>query len=198
MRQVEEALGAHAAFTVTLLERLCIILNDTGVADQLPESIGAIVDARALHAEIFVLKDRITTLSKAIVGLQTRLVVCETQRKAAERAMDRNAAAAAAAAAEVVSAAVAGTTDGQAGRPPPSASAMDVDAAAEPGAAEVAPATDEGAGAPSAAAAAEVAIDPEVEEALRWKIEVLEKQLAESETAKVRPALPNPSQQLHT
>ena len=46
--KVEETLGSHAAFTLALLERLCFILSDTGVVQHLPDSLGAIADAKGL------------------------------------------------------------------------------------------------------------------------------------------------------
>ena len=49
--KVEETLRGHAHFTLSLLERLCFILSDTGMVEQLPESLGAIADTKALHTE---------------------------------------------------------------------------------------------------------------------------------------------------
>ena len=43
-----------------------------------------------LHAEIFVLKDRITKLSGNILDLEARLLLCEKQKRAAERALDKS------------------------------------------------------------------------------------------------------------
>ena len=87
--KLDETLCAHASFTLTLLERLCFVLSDSGLLDHLPESLGAIADAKALHAETFALKDRIVKLSREIIDSRARLHVCEQQRILAERTLDR-------------------------------------------------------------------------------------------------------------
>ena len=87
--KLDETLRAHASFTLTLLERLCFVLSDSGLLDHLPESLGAIADAKALHAETFALKDRIVKLSSEIIDSRARLHVCEQQRILAERTLDR-------------------------------------------------------------------------------------------------------------
>ena len=87
--KVDETLCAHASFTLTLLERLCFVLSDSGILDHLPGSLGAISDAKALHAEIFVLKDRIVKLSSEIIDNKAQLHVYEKQKIFAEKTLDR-------------------------------------------------------------------------------------------------------------
>ena len=87
--KVDETLCAHASFTLSLLERLCFVLSDSGLLDHLPESLGVIADAKALHAETFALKDRITKLSSEIIDMRSKLHVCEQKRISAEKTLDR-------------------------------------------------------------------------------------------------------------
>ena len=54
-----------------------------------PHSFSCLYNLPGLHAEIFVLKDRITKLSGNILDLEARLLLCEKQKKAAERALDK-------------------------------------------------------------------------------------------------------------
>lgn len=87
--KVDETLSGHASFTLSLLERLCFVLSDSGLLDHLPESLGAIADAKALHAETFALKDRITKLNAEIVEVKGKLHVCEQQKNSADKTSDR-------------------------------------------------------------------------------------------------------------
>ena len=87
--KVDETLRGHASFTLTLLERLCFVLSDSGLLNHLPDSLGAIADAKALHAEIFALKDRTVKLSCEIVKLRAQLHTCEQKRSHSEKALDR-------------------------------------------------------------------------------------------------------------
>lgn len=87
--KVDETLCAHASFTLSLLERLCFVLNDSGLLGHLPESLGVIADAKALHAETFALKDRITKLCSEIIDMRSKLHICEQKRISAEKTLDR-------------------------------------------------------------------------------------------------------------
>lgn len=88
--KVDETLCGHASFTLSLLERLCFVLSDSGILDHLPDSLGAIADAKALHAEIFALKDRVTKLSSEIIDVKVKLHVSEKLRSSAEKIMDKS------------------------------------------------------------------------------------------------------------
>jgi hypothetical protein len=88
--KVDETLCGHASFTLSLLERLCFVLSDSGLLDHLPESLGAIADAKALHAETFALKDRVTKLTAEIIDMRVRLHESEQQKTSAEKALDRS------------------------------------------------------------------------------------------------------------
>ena len=88
--KVDESLCGHASFTLSILERLCFVLSDSGILDHLPDSLGAIADAKALHAEIFALKDRVTKLSSEIIDMKVKLHVSEKLRNSAERLMDKS------------------------------------------------------------------------------------------------------------
>jgi hypothetical protein len=88
--KVDETLCGHASFTLSLLERLCFVLSDSGLLDHLPESLGAIADAKALHAETFALKDRVTKLTAEIIDMRVRLHESEQQKNSAEKALDRS------------------------------------------------------------------------------------------------------------
>lgn len=88
--KVDESLCGHASFTLSLLERLCFVLSDSGILDHLPDSLGSIADAKALHAEIFALKDRVTKLSSEIIDMRIKLHVCEKLRSRAEKVMDKS------------------------------------------------------------------------------------------------------------
>jgi hypothetical protein len=88
--KVDETLCGHASFTLSLLERLCFVLSDSGILDHLPDSLGAIANAKALHAEIFALKDRVTKLSSEIIDMKVKLHVSEKLRSSAEKVMDKS------------------------------------------------------------------------------------------------------------
>ena len=78
--KLEENLAAHAAFTLTLLERLCTAIGEAGTLTQAPEVINALEEAKTLHAERLLLTDRITKLSSEIVSLSAKLHNCERQK----------------------------------------------------------------------------------------------------------------------
>ena len=166
--KVEETLRGHAHFTLSLLERLCFILSDTGMVEQLPESLGAIADAKALHAETLGLRDRVTKLSGMMLELQSRLLMSEKQKRAAERAVDR----------ATVDRPVAGSASIPAPTAAPTASSVE-----NAGAVVAATAVD---GVAPVAGAAAPSVDHESDGEMYRKIAILEKQLAESETAKAK------------
>ena len=175
--KVEETLRGHAHFTLSLLERLCFILSDTGMVEQLPESLGAIGDATALHTETTGLRERITKLSGMILELQSRLFISEKQKRAAERAVDRatvdrsTAGPAAPAPAPVAATAAAATTH-------LTTNLERTDSVLTVATVDSAP--------PVAESVAIAPVDLESDGDMYRKIAILEKQLAESETAKAK------------
>lgn len=90
--KLEENLCGHAAFTLALLERLCIAVNESGIFEQAPEIIQAVVDAKELHAERLMLSDRITKLSSEVIELKSKLHISEKQKIRCEKALDKAAA----------------------------------------------------------------------------------------------------------
>ncbi len=170
--KVEETLRGHAHFTLSLLERLCFILSDTGMVEQLPESLGAIADTKALHTETVGLRERITKLSGMILELQSRLFMSEKQKRAAERAVDR----------ATVDRAAAGPVTIPTPAPTPAATTA-APSAENSGAVPPAAAVDS---APPVESAASASANLESDGEMYRKIAILEKQLAESETAKAK------------
>jgi len=86
---LDENLSAHAAFTLTLLERICRAIGEADTFSQVPEVINALTEAKALHAERLVLTDRITKLSAEIVNLSAKVHTCERQKMLLERDLIR-------------------------------------------------------------------------------------------------------------
>lgn len=161
---VDDNLAAHVSFTLSLLERLCNAINESGGAGLQVEAVNAINEMRELRAEKLVLTDRITKLTAEIVDLSAKARLAEAERWRAERDLDRTILAAKEAA--LAPAKGGGSSGGGAG-----------DAAATGGGDASSSAVP---GSPQAVA------NPGVEKELRRQISLLERQLSESESSKAQ------------
>lgn len=110
-----ENLSAHAAFTLSLLERLCGAIGEAGIFTQTPEVINAVTEAKALHADRLVLTDRITKLMNEIVNLSAKLHNCERQKMILERDLIRTQTALTEASSRAAPAVASGSAAGDAG-----------------------------------------------------------------------------------
>jgi hypothetical protein len=159
---VDENLAAHVSFTLSLLERLCNAINESGGTALQVDAVNSINEIRELRAEKLVLTDRITKLTSEIVDLSAKVRLAEADRWRAERELDRTILAAK----EAAMAPVKGEDSGTAGTD--GASAAPGEASSVAGAASPQPA------------------NPSIEKELRRQITILERQLSESESSKAQ------------
>ena len=87
--KLEETLMSHAAFTMSLLERLCVAISEAGTLTKVPEVINAVGEAKALHEERLMLIDRITKLSSENVDLSAELHRLRNMKRKLERDYSR-------------------------------------------------------------------------------------------------------------
>lgn len=162
---VDENLAAHVSFTLSLLERLCNAINDSSGNSLQVDAVNALNEMRELRAEKLLLTDRITKLSSEIIDVSAKLRLAETEKLRAERDLDR----AVLAAKEAERAAL---------NPKP---ASDGTTTAEGGGQLGADGTT---GSAAAVPTSPQASNPTMERELRRQVTLLERQLAESESAK--------------
>ncbi len=156
---VQENLSGHVSFTLSLLERLCNAINDSSGNTALQmDVVTAMNDMRELRAEKLVLSDRIIKLNAEIIDLSAKVRLAETERLRAERDLDK---------------AVLAAKEAQLAGSKPDAATEGTEGAAPDGQA----------GVPSSP---QPTRDPTMERELRRQVTLLERQLAESESAKAQ------------
>jgi hypothetical protein len=158
---VDENLAAHVSFTLSLLERLCNAINDSGGATLQVDTVNALNEMRELRAEKLVLSDRITKLTSELIDLSAKVRIAETERLRAEREVDRAVLAAKEVALQPVKTE---NADGS----------MSVEGAVD------------ATGAPLLMPSSPQPSNPSIEKELRRQVAILERQLAESETSKAQ------------
>ena len=167
--QLEEHLYSHASFTMALLERLCIFIAEAGIFERAPEVIHALTQAREMHGDRLVLQDRIQKLLEEIVELEAQLRNYKQQKERAERTVDRLTDELTAL---KVSSRNAGIESGHAAGTGTTSDPQMVGVTTDTGLL------------PQSGKSTSASMDSEMETELRQKINLLETQLAESETAK--------------
>lgn len=154
---VDENLAAHVSFTLSLLERLCNAINDSSGNNLQVDAVNALNEMRQLRAEKLLLTDRITKLSSEMVDASAKLRLAETEKIRAERDLDR---------------AVLAAKEAER-------------AALNPKVGESAEGAADGSTGPAVPTSPQ-ASNPVVERELRRQVTLLERQLAESESAKAQ------------
>ena len=180
---VDESLTQHTSFTLSLLERLCTAIGEAGTFTEAPEVINAVAEAKALHEERLLLADRISKLSAENVNFCAQMHSIERQRAQMERELVRMQVAQEEAVKKNAMAAEAGTTlpaiKEEAGLP---STKMETDGDSN--------GTDPDAAANTSADMVNKAeVDEkykQMEKELTRKVEILEKQLAQSESDKAK------------
>ena len=172
--RVDENLSAHVSFTLSLLERLCNAINESAGATVQIDTVNAMNELRQLRSAKLLLTDRVIKLSTEIVDMSAKLRIAENEKIRAERDLDRAILNAKEAELAAVSAAAAGggafmhqtstTSSNPDGTINTSTTAGGLVMPSSP--------------MPTASAA--------VERDLRRQLELLERQLAESESAKAQ------------
>ena len=87
---IDENLAAHVTFTLSLLERLCNAINESGEVNFDVNEANLMSEMRDLRAEKLLLTDRITKLASEVVHLRSRLVLVENEKLKVERNLDRS------------------------------------------------------------------------------------------------------------
>jgi len=87
---IDENLAAHVTFTLSLLERLCNAINESGEVNFDVNEANLMSEMRDLRAEKLLLTDRITKLASEVVHLRSRLVLVENEKLKLERNLDRS------------------------------------------------------------------------------------------------------------
>lgn len=87
---IDENLAAHVAFTLSLLERLCNAINESGEVNFDINEANLMSEMRDLRAEKLLLTDRITKLASEVIYLRSRLVIVENEKLKVERNLDRS------------------------------------------------------------------------------------------------------------
>ena len=170
--RVDENLSAHVSFTLSLLERLCNAINESAGATVQIDTVNAMNELRQLRSAKLLLTDRVIKLSTEIVDMSAKLRIAENEKIRAERDLDRAILNAKEAELAAVSAAAAsGAFNHQAST---TSSNPDGTVSTTTAGGLVMP----GSPMPTASAA--------VERDLRRQLELLERQLAESESAKAQ------------
>ena len=87
--QVEENLRAHVSFTLSLLERLCTAISECEEVNIQIDSVNALSDIRDLRAERLFLSDKIAKLSVELVDLRAQLRRTENDKTNREKELDK-------------------------------------------------------------------------------------------------------------
>lgn len=87
---IDENLAAHVTFTLSLLERLCNAINESGEVNFDVNEANLMSEMRDLRAEKLLLTDRVTKLASEVVHLRSRLVLVENEKLKLERNLDRS------------------------------------------------------------------------------------------------------------
>jgi hypothetical protein len=87
---IDENLAAHVTFTLSLLERLCNAINESGEVNFAVSEANLMSEMRDLRAEKLLLTDRITKLVSEVIHLRSRLVLVENEKLKVERNLDRS------------------------------------------------------------------------------------------------------------
>jgi hypothetical protein len=167
--RVEENLAAHSAFTLSLLERLCNAINEAGALTISEERVQNIIEKKQHNSQILMLNDRITKLSLDIINLNTKHRVVENEKRKVEKRLDKLLCANA----EAEQRRAQALENGDVTKPSDELANADGVAIDETGG-----------GLGSGVAGGGAKIDASVEKELKRQIAVLERQLAESESAK--------------
>jgi chromosome segregation ATPase len=87
--EVSEAISNHTQFTLTLLERICVGISESGIFENVPELVMALSDHKAWQSERLLLSDRIAKLSEECIEANAKLVGSEKKRVKCERDLDK-------------------------------------------------------------------------------------------------------------
>jgi len=170
--QMGDHLLLHSAFTLAIIERLCVSISEAELFSQTPEVVSAIAEAKDCYAERFALMDNITKLSAEIEELEQNLFDSENKKAATEAALN-----------PTTPFHVSFLDQGQQGQG--EAKSEDDESSSSSSSSSTIPTS---AAAAAAAAAAEemIAKHAAVEKELRRKIAILDRQIAESEASKAK------------
>jgi hypothetical protein len=86
---MEAHLSQHVQFTLSLLERVCFVVNEGGVLQQNVEVLRALAMARESQAKILFLNDSLTALRSELVAQETQRKQADFERNAVERKLDK-------------------------------------------------------------------------------------------------------------
>ena len=87
--KLEDHLLSHTSFTIALIERLCMFINEIEHFDNIPEVINTVSQVKVLHTEKLLLQDNIEKLSTEIITLQTSIHICNQEKLRIEKSFDR-------------------------------------------------------------------------------------------------------------
>ncbi len=87
--QIEEHLSQHVQFTLSLLERVCNTINESGHFQANPEALKCLAQARESHAKIMFLNDNIAKLRNELVLLETRSQQTENEKLRIQQKLDK-------------------------------------------------------------------------------------------------------------
>ena len=87
--QIDEYLAAHVSFTLSLLEKLCNAINDSGIFSGNIEAVQRILHAQEAHGKLLLMNDSIAKLKFEIVQLNHKLKSHENEKIRLERRLDK-------------------------------------------------------------------------------------------------------------
>lgn len=87
--EIEEHLSQHVQFTLSLLERVCNTINESGHFQTNPEALKSLAQARESHAKIMFLNDNIAKLRNELVLLETRSQQSEAEKIRVQQKLDK-------------------------------------------------------------------------------------------------------------
>ena len=77
---LEETLNAHSSFTLSLLERLCIAINESSSLSSNESTVGALITTREYFAAKLLWQDRVTKLTSEIIARNAKILSLENAK----------------------------------------------------------------------------------------------------------------------
>lgn len=85
LARVNQTISNHTQFTLSLLERICVGISESGIFENIPRVISAMSDHKAWQSERLLLIDRIAKISAECVNTNAKLTISEKQRLKCEK-----------------------------------------------------------------------------------------------------------------
>lgn len=87
--EIEQHLAGHVQFTLSLLERVCNAINESGVFSSNQEILKSLAQTKESHAKIMFLNDSVAKLRSEIIQLESKLQLAENDKIKVEKKLDK-------------------------------------------------------------------------------------------------------------